>query len=180
MIVAALYAEPWPQLFTTINFVSKAKVLSNARKIQFSYSVNKNMSKDQAALEQELQNILEQPVQIAMGQEMTKRSLPPTQRLAWPCSRSWTKTYRKLRKLRKLCLRLYRTKSSTSWCFSGRQRRVTSVTARAVTGHVLIAATISTLSGCRVSPPVSGRTRRLLHGTRLHTRVSWRWLKSTT
>ena len=51
MIVAALYAEPWPQLFTTINFVSKAKVLSNAREIQFSYSVNKNMSKDQAALE---------------------------------------------------------------------------------------------------------------------------------
>ena len=81
MIVAALYAEPWPQLFTTINFVSKAKVLSNARKIQFSYSVNKNMSKDQAALEQELQNILEQPVQIAMGAgddeaELTARTAP--------------------------------------------------------------------------------------------------------
>ena len=42
MIVAALYAEPWPQLFTTINFVSKAKVLSNARNSIFLLSQQKH------------------------------------------------------------------------------------------------------------------------------------------
>ena len=106
---------------------------------------------------------------------MTKRSLPPTQRLQQELDED-VQEAEEAEEAEEAVPLTVPDQVIHQLVLQWATKRVASVTARAGTGHVLIAATISTLSGCRVSPPVLGKTRRLLHGTRLHTRVSWRWL----